>query len=289
MTSFSCCDEKDRIRGCECSVTSHLERKLPPSLTHTRRSRPWQESVLHILQHSSFFGHLLVILHFTSPKPFSPNFQTACETILSFCKAFLSYFLNKIFLYDLFSAMLLERFTLLGLVLAPSTAALAISTSFSTPTTTLPNTATASPEASTNSVYFLTTKYITIPVVTNAHVTIPAKTIDIAIPTCIHTITPDKNGYVPPGTCGALYDYYPSFTAAIVVAALFGMLTVVHVTQAAVYKKVSSSLLDGWLDTIANLNGNTEVLLGHYHGKFVGVCIVRRSIDINSQPTKCWG
>ena len=97
MTSLSCCDEKDRIRCCECSVTSHLERKLPPSLTHTRRSRPWQESVLHILQHSSFFGHLLVILHFTSPKPFSPNFQTACETILSFWKAFLSYFLNKIF------------------------------------------------------------------------------------------------------------------------------------------------------------------------------------------------
>lgn len=185
--------------------------------------------------------------------------------------------------------MLLGQFTLLGLVLAPSTAALAISTPFSTPTTTLPNTATTSPAASTNSVYFLTTEYITIPGVTNAHVTIPAKTIDIAIPTCIHTINPDKNGYVPPGTCGALYDYYPSFAAAIVVAILFGILTIAHITQAAVYKKVSSSVQDIWLVTTTNLNGNTEVLLGHYHGKFVGVCVIRRTIDINSQPTKRWG
>jgi len=185
--------------------------------------------------------------------------------------------------------MLLEQFTLFGLVLASVTTALAVSSSFPTPTTTLSETATASPVASTTSVYFLTTEYITIPGVTNAHVTIPAKTIDIAIPTCIHTIKPDKNGYVPPGTCGALYDYYPSFAAAIVVAVLFGMLTVAHITQAAIYKKVSSSVQNIWLVTIANFNGNTEVLLGHYHGKFVGVCIIRRSIDINSQPTKCWG
>jgi hypothetical protein len=228
---------------------------------------------------------------FTLPPQtfFSQPFKPACETILSFCKAFLSCFLNKTVYYDLLSAMLLEQFTLLSLVLAPSTAALAISTSFSTPTTTLPDTATASPTTSTTSVYFLTTEYVIIPGVTNAHVTIPAKTIDIVIPTCIHTITPDKNGYVPPGTCGALYDYYPSLAAAIVVAVLFGMLTVAHITQAAIYKKVSLSLQDIWLFTTANFVGNTEVLLGHYHGKFVGVCIIRRSIDINSQPTKCWG
>jgi hypothetical protein len=185
--------------------------------------------------------------------------------------------------------MLLEQFTLLSLVLPPSTAALAISTSFSTPTTTISNTAIASPAASTTSIYFLTTEYVTIPGVTNAHVTLPAKTIDIVIPTCIHTITPDKNGYVPPGTCGALYDYYPSFTAAIVVAVLFAMLAVAHVTQAAVYKNVSSSVQDLWLVTTANFNRNTEVLLGYYNGKFVGICLIRRPIDINSQATKCWG
>ena len=185
--------------------------------------------------------------------------------------------------------MLLEQFILLGLVLAPSTAALAISTSFSTPTTTISNAAIAFPTASITSIYFLTTDYVTIPGVTNAHVTIPAKTIDIVIPTCIHTITPDKNGYVPPGTCGALYDYYPSFTAAVIVAVLFGILTVVHITQAAVYRKVSSSSQYIQLNTSANFNGNTEVLLGHYHGKFVGVSIFYCTIDINSQPTKRWG
>jgi hypothetical protein len=73
--------------------------------------------------------------------------------------------------------------------------------------------------------YFTTTKQITIPGVTNPHVTLPAKTIDITIPTCIKTITPDENGYVPPGTCGALYDYYPSFAAAVAAAVIFGILT----------------------------------------------------------------
>jgi hypothetical protein len=77
--------------------------------------------------------------------------------------------------------------------------------------------------------------------------------------------------------------------AAIVVAVLFGMLTVAHSTQAAVYKKVITSLQDIWLATTTNFNGITKVLLGHYDGKFVGVCIIRCSIDINSQPTKRWG
>jgi hypothetical protein len=72
---------------------------------------------------------------------------------------------------------------------------------------------------------------------TNAHVTIPGETIAIAIPTCIQTVTPDANGYVLPGTCGALYDYYPSFVAAAVTAAIFGVLSVVHITQASLYKR----------------------------------------------------
>src|SRR5450432_4742224 len=49
---------------------------------------------------------------------FSQSFKPACETVLSFCKAFLSCFLDKIFCYNLLSAMLLEQFTLLSLVLA---------------------------------------------------------------------------------------------------------------------------------------------------------------------------
>jgi hypothetical protein len=98
-------------------------------------------------------------------------------------------------------------------------------------------TASPSPTAAPTGV-FITTEHITIPGVTDDHVTIPAKTIDIAKPTCIHTITPDKNGYVPPGTCGALYDYYPSFAAALVFSVLFGILSVAHITQAAILKTV---------------------------------------------------
>ncbi|KAF9874191.1 RTA1 domain-containing protein [Colletotrichum karsti] len=84
---------------------------------------------------------------------------------------------------------------------------------------------------------FITTKHITIPGVTDSHLTIPAKTIDIALPTCVQTIQPDANGYVPPRECGALWNYYPSFPAAVVFAVIFGILTGVHIWQAAKHKK----------------------------------------------------
>ena len=86
--------------------------------------------------------------------------------------------------------------------------------------------------------YFLTTKKVIIPGVTNDVVNIPGKTIEIVLPTCIQTIEPDKNGYVPPGECGSLYNYYPSFIAAIIASVTFGILTVAHITQAAMLKKV---------------------------------------------------
>ena len=85
---------------------------------------------------------------------------------------------------------------------------------------------------------FLTTKHITIEGFTNAHATNPAKTIDIAIPTCIQTIEPDANGYLPPGTCHALWDYYPSFSAALAFTLLFLFLTLSHLYQSIVYRKV---------------------------------------------------
>ncbi|KAF6824226.1 RTA1 domain-containing protein [Colletotrichum plurivorum] len=84
---------------------------------------------------------------------------------------------------------------------------------------------------------FITTQYITLPGMTNSYATVPAKTIEIAIPTCVQTIKPDANGYVPPGECGALWNYYPSFAAAMVFAVFFGILTAVHIWQAATHKK----------------------------------------------------
>jgi len=83
-----------------------------------------------------------------------------------------------------------------------------------------------------------TTQHITINGVTNAYVTNPGQTIDLVLPTCVQTITPDANGYVPPGTCGAIWAYYPNFNAAVVFAVLFAGLTGVHIFQAARTKKV---------------------------------------------------
>lgn len=129
---------------------------------------------------------------------------------------------------------------LLNLVpLASSAVALAI---LPTPTPALvprDTSASPSPTAAPTGIYFSTTTYDIIPGVTNDHVTIAQKTITLVIPTCSHTVTPDKNGHVPPGTCGALYEYYPSFGAAVLFSLIFGALTVSHIFMAAKFKTVS--------------------------------------------------
>ncbi|KAF5589150.1 RTA1-like protein [Fusarium pseudocircinatum] len=108
-------------------------------------------------------------------------------------------------------------------------------------------TETAAPEG-----WFTTTKNIaTIGGTTDEYVTIPAKTISIVVPTCVQTLEPDENGYLPPGTCNANWNYYPSFAAAVVFALLFAALTGVHIWQAARYKKV-------------------HMVLGYYHGGDLG-------------------
>lgn len=61
--------------------------------------------------------------------------------------------------------------------------------------------------------------------------------LDLPTSTCSQTITPDKNGYVPPGSCGALWNYNPSFPAAIAFSVLFGALLIAHLAQAIQYKK----------------------------------------------------
>lgn len=91
----------------------------------------------------------------------------------------------------------------------------------------------------------ISNQFITIPGVTNSHVNIAPQTITLHVPTCVQTITPDSNGYVPPGTCGALWDYYPNFAAALLFAVLFAALTTIHIWQAARYKKVSAIMVVG--------------------------------------------
>ncbi|KAI1373191.1 RTA1 like protein-domain-containing protein [Hypoxylon crocopeplum] len=84
---------------------------------------------------------------------------------------------------------------------------------------------------------FLTTQHITIDGFTNDHATLPAKTIDLVLPTCVQTIESDANGYLPPGTCNALWDYYPSFSAALAFTILFGLLTLAHLYQGIAHRK----------------------------------------------------
>lgn len=66
------------------------------------------------------------------------------------------------------------------------------------------------------------------------------KSLDLHLPTptCVQTIAPDKNGHVPPGTCHALWNYYPSFVAAVVTASIFGAVALVHVGEAIYFKTV---------------------------------------------------
>ena len=60
--------------------------------------------------------------------------------------------------------------------------------------------------------------------------------LNLPSPTCTQTIVPDKNGYVPPKTCNALYNFYPSFNAAVAMSIVFGILSFVHIVQAAMFR-----------------------------------------------------
>jgi hypothetical protein len=54
--------------------------------------------------------------------------------------------------------------------------------------------------------------------------------------TC-QTVTPGKNGHVPPDACNAYWNYDPSFAAAVFMTFVFGFLGICHIVQAAVYRK----------------------------------------------------
>ncbi|CAG7936096.1 unnamed protein product [Penicillium salamii] len=54
--------------------------------------------------------------------------------------------------------------------------------------------------------------------------------------TCV-TVSPGKNGYLPPESCDVILYYVPSFGAAILFCVLFGLVSLLHTVQAIVYKK----------------------------------------------------
>jgi hypothetical protein len=66
---------------------------------------------------------------------------------------------------------------------------------------------------------------------------IPSSTTGRATTSCTSAV-PGKYGYVPPNACNSYYNYNPQFSAAVAVAVLFGILSLAHITPAAIYKKV---------------------------------------------------
>lgn len=51
------------------------------------------------------------------------------------------------------------------------------------------------------------------------------------------TAVPGKYGYVPVTACNSNYNYNPSFSAAVAVSVIFGILTVAHLVEAFIFKK----------------------------------------------------
>ncbi|WEW56701.1 hypothetical protein PRK78_002149 [Emydomyces testavorans] len=77
---------------------------------------------------------------------------------------------------------------------------------------------------------------VSVPPVSIPPVSIPSLSLDLPSNTCTPTIAPDKNGFVPPTECNALYLYYPSFAAALVFTGLFFIVFCGHFVQATVFK-----------------------------------------------------
>ena len=69
---------------------------------------------------------------------------------------------------------------------------------------------------------------------------IPPVSLDLPTQTCTPGFssyaTPGIDGYVPADACNALWVYFPNFAAAVAFSILFGILTIVHLTQAVVYR-----------------------------------------------------
>jgi hypothetical protein len=73
---------------------------------------------------------------------------------------------------------------------------------------------------------------------TTTHVA-STSTTNSASPSCT-TAVPGKYGEVPLNSCNSSYNAIPEFIPAVVVATLFGVLTLVHLIEAILFKKVSS-------------------------------------------------
>lgn len=64
----------------------------------------------------------------------------------------------------------------------------------------------------------------------------PTSTSDASFASCT-TAVPGEYGHVPSTACNSYYNYDPSFSAAVAVAVIFGILTLLHLAEAVVFKK----------------------------------------------------
>lgn len=83
------------------------------------------------------------------------------------------------------------------------------------------------------------------------------------------TAVPGKYGRVPIDACNAYYFFDPSFSANLAFAVLFGMTTMAHLVEAVIFKKVLQDLLVVFSGLM--LIRLAEILLGHYHGRHLGM------------------
>lgn len=66
--------------------------------------------------------------------------------------------------------------------------------------------------------------------------TTATSTADALLTSCT-TAVPGKYGYVPLTACNSNYNFNPSYSAAVAVAVIFGILTTVHLAEAIIFKK----------------------------------------------------
>ena len=65
----------------------------------------------------------------------------------------------------------------------------------------------------------------------------PSAASDQPAPSCT-TAVPGQYGNVPSDACNSNYNFDPQYIPAVVVAIIFGILSAVHIAEAAIFKKV---------------------------------------------------
>lgn len=91
-----------------------------------------------------------------------------------------------------------------------------------------------------------------LPTISIAKPAIPSLSLNLPTQTCTPGFssyaTPGANGYVPAGSCNAMWAYFPNFAAAVAFSVLFGALTLAHLCQAVQYRNRFC-----WVVTMASL------------------------------------